>query len=39
MFLRLRGRRHDMATDEQHLRVAILGAGFAGLGTAIRLKQ
>jgi cation diffusion facilitator CzcD-associated flavoprotein CzcO len=28
-----------MATDEQHLRVAILGAGFAGLGTAIRLSQ
>jgi len=25
--------------DAQHLRVAIVGAGFGGLGTAIRLKQ
>jgi cation diffusion facilitator CzcD-associated flavoprotein CzcO len=30
---------HDTAPETRHVRVGILGAGFAGLGMAIRLKQ
>jgi cation diffusion facilitator CzcD-associated flavoprotein CzcO len=30
---------HNNGTEPRHVRVGILGAGFGGLGTAIRLKQ
>ena len=30
---------HVNGTEPRHVRVGILGAGFGGLGTAIRLKQ
>jgi cation diffusion facilitator CzcD-associated flavoprotein CzcO len=30
---------HTNGTEHRHVRVGILGAGFGGLGTAIRLKQ
>src|SRR3954466_14505280 len=30
---------HETSTRPRHVRVAILGAGFGGLGAAIRLKQ